>query len=540
MRPYAELNSHHIGKSHVQNGSECEDYSISYADEIMSAIAVSDGHGDKNCFRSKMGARIACEISINLLKVFKEKADKIANVCSDEFDCLIRSLETSIVERWTQSVLLDAQNNPISEQELSPLSPDVKEMYTAGKRIEKAYGCTLIAALITGRYWLALQIGDGKCVAAYEDGVFVEPVPRDDENNYGNHSASLCNTEARQAFRHYASPLLPLAVFVASDGVEESFDNQGLMNCFYSVAYWLKDEGREAALSKLNELLPQISEGGSGDDVSLAALVHCEAPLSSPRQTLDQVYERVNGCKNLLDRLSNLFEEASGTLEAEIKSQNRLKEEISQAEKQLTLLKAELEKQDQKCEEKQIALDGIEEKRKKAVERMEKAQKYQESAERFWRGKQEELGLPSGREAAEQSIRSADMDASAPDIPQAALEEKSEALSEELSPQVVIAAQPSGEERVASEVIEESLLKKEVPQNDVGPEIEPLVLPEFESVQAPPEGQAQSGEPDYSCFAFKEFTKVYNKDAGVSDDKCDSGGGSNFGKRFRLLRKKEK
>ena len=539
MRPYVELNSHYIGKSHVQNGSECEDYSVSYSDEMLSAIAVSDGHGDKNCFRSKVGAKIACEVSINLLKVFKDKAEKIEDVNSDEFDYLIRSLETSIVDHWTQSVLSDMQSNPITEQELSPLSPDVKEMYLAGKRLEKAYGCTLITALVTERYWLALQIGDGKCVSAYEDGVFVEPVPRDDENNYGNHSASLCNSDAKQIFRHYSSPILPLAVFVVSDGVEESFDNKGLMNCFYSVAYWLKDEGHDIALSKLNELLPQISEGGSGDDVSLAMFVNAETALSTPRQTMEQVYERVNGCKNLLDRYNNLFAEASEALEAEIKSQSKLKEEISKAEEQLASLRADFEKHSQKCEEKKAALDNIEEKRKKAVEQMEKAQKYQENAEQFWRGKCEKLGL-FHVEPIVQSPKASDSVSGASQAPPTVLEEKGTDSHDELPPPGIIASQPSVEESISSGEAEKYPLDKEGHQNDGEQKMEPFVLPDFDSVQSPPTEQVRSECPDYSHLSFEELTKIYNKDARASDEGRDPDGGSGFGKKFWPFGKKDK
>lgn len=149
----------------------------------------------------------------------------------------------------------------------------------------------------TANYWLSIQIGDGKSIAAYRDGVFVEPVPAD-ENCLGNRSTSLCNSNAKESFRHYYSKVKPIAVFVSSDGVEESFDQAGLYNFFYSVAYWLKEEGFDTAKAKVEGLLPQISEGGSGDDVSVAIMVSKEDAIVKPRQTLDQIYERVNACEN--------------------------------------------------------------------------------------------------------------------------------------------------------------------------------------------------------------------------------------------------
>ena len=160
----------------------------------------------------------------------------------------------------------------------------------------------------TANYWLSIQIGDGKSIAAYRDGVFVEPVPAD-ENCLGNRSTSLCNSNAKESFRHYYSKVKPIAVFVSSDGVEESFDQAGLYNFFYSVAYWLKEEGFDTAKAKVEGLLPQISEGGSGDDVSVAIMVSKEDAIVKPRQTLDQIYERVNACENALDQSKNLLAE---------------------------------------------------------------------------------------------------------------------------------------------------------------------------------------------------------------------------------------
>lgn len=213
-----------------------------------------------------------------------------------------------------------------------------QEVYKSGQRIEKAYGCTLILAMSTANYWLSIQIGDGKSIAAYRDGVFVEPVPAD-ENCLGNRSTSLCNSNAKESFRHYYSKVKPIAVFVSSDGVEESFDQAGLYNFFYSVAYWLKEEGFDTAKAKVEGLLPQISEGGSGDDVSVAIMVSKEDAIVKPRQTLDQIYERVNACENALDQSKNLLADTIDRLSEKGK-------ECTAIEKDIEKLKVELEEKE--------------------------------------------------------------------------------------------------------------------------------------------------------------------------------------------------
>ena len=190
----------------------------------------------------------------------------------------------------------------------------------------------------TANYWHSIQIGDGKSIAAYRDGVFVEPVPAD-ENCLGNRSTSLCNSNAKETFRHYYSKVKPIAVFVSSDGVEESFDQAGLYNFFYSVAYWLKEEGFDTAKAKVEGLLPQISEGGSGDDVSVAIMVSKEDAIVKPRQTLDQIYERVNACENALDQSKNLLADTIDRLSEKGK-------ECTAIEKDIEKLKVELEEKE--------------------------------------------------------------------------------------------------------------------------------------------------------------------------------------------------
>lgn len=392
MQPYVEFNAHHIGKSHVQCGMSCEDYSAVYSDDQVSIIAISDGHGDKNCFRSDKGARYACETAINLCRQFQSFTDHIDDIAQCDFESLIVSLESDIADAWKEKVLADATAYPFCAEEMSVASKQAQEVYSSGQRLEKAYGCTLILAMSTANYWLSIQIGDGKSIAAYKDGVFVEPVPAD-ENCFGNRSTSLCNSNAKESFRHYYSKVKPIAAFVSSDGVEESFDQAGLYNFFYSVAYWLKEEKFDIAKAKIECLLPQISEGGSGDDVSVAIMVSKENAIAKPRQTLEQIYERVNACENALDQCKILLSDAKDRLSEKAK-------ECAAIEKDIEKLKAELEEKEKA--HKQIladqevlhkSVDELDARKQRASEQMEKAIKYKASAERYWFAEFEKIGL---------------------------------------------------------------------------------------------------------------------------------------------------
>lgn len=392
MQPYNEIDAYHIGKSHIQNGLSCEDYSATYSDKFVSIIVVSDGHGDKNCFRSAKGARHACEISVNLCRQFQSITNHIDDITHCNFEELVASLESEIVEKWKDKVLSDAQTHPFTEEELSGVSEQAQAAYRAGSRVEKAYGCTLIVAMISAHYWLALQIGDGKCVAAYPDGAFVEPIPVD-ENCLGNRSTSLCNSNAKESFRHYYSAIKPAAAFVSSDGVEESFDTAGLYNCFYSVAYWLKADGFDIAKQKLDDLLPQISKGGSGDDVSLAAMVSSVGSIAKPRQTLDQVYEKVDACANVLEQYNTRLDSQKNRLLDNSRKLNVLKKEIAELKQSLEEHISAHDQFSRECKQLEEEIADLSAKAQRASEQMEKAQKFKESAEKYWFSEFERLGL---------------------------------------------------------------------------------------------------------------------------------------------------
>lgn len=185
----------------------------------------------------------------------------------------------------------------------------------------------------------------------------------------------------------------PIAAFVSSDGVEESFDQAGLYNFFYSIAYWLKEEGFDTAKAKVEGLLPQISEGGSGDDVSVAVMVSKEDAIAKPRQTLEQIYERVTACENVLNQVKNLLADTKDRLSEKDKESTSLEKEIAK-------LKAELEEKESahkktiaEQEALQRSVDELDAKAQRAAEQMDKASKYKASAERYWFAEFEKIGL---------------------------------------------------------------------------------------------------------------------------------------------------
>lgn len=259
------------GASHIKKNKECQDASISYFDENIAVAVVCDGHGGNDYIRSAAGARFAADIAERNIRNFVASVDKAE--LKRHSDALITKLEGSIIGNWNEAIYQHFEQTPFTEDEIAILSSKARKKYLQEGRIESAYGTTLIAVVVTPDYWFGIHIGDGKCVAVSPDGRFLQPIPWDDKC-FLNATTSICDSSALENFRHFYSEKLPVAVFVGSDGIDDCFKNdQQLHNLYKTVLYSFTTSEFESALSDLNDYLPRLSAKGSGDDVSVAAVL---------------------------------------------------------------------------------------------------------------------------------------------------------------------------------------------------------------------------------------------------------------------------
>lgn len=259
------------GASHIKKNKECQDASESYYDERCSIAIVCDGHGGDDYVRSASGSAFACAAAKTSILNF------IENVNRDELtrhhNQLIHNLKASIISAWNEAVYEHYEANPFTEAEIAVLSDRAKRKYLQEKRIESAYGTTLIAVACTKDYWFGIHIGDGKCVAINPEGKFVQPIPWD-EKCFLNATTSICDADALNRFRSFYSEKLPVAVFVGSDGIDDCFSTeQQLYNLYKTVLYSFATSDFDAAVDDLSDYLPRLSAKGSGDDVSVAAVL---------------------------------------------------------------------------------------------------------------------------------------------------------------------------------------------------------------------------------------------------------------------------
>lgn len=259
------------GASHIKKNKECQDFSGHYCDDKMAIAIVCDGHGGNDYVRSAFGAQFACNAAERNIKSFME------NIIKEKFfanpEKLIIDLEASIINVWNQLIYAHYEKNPFTEEELSIISEKAKKKYLQDGRIESAYGTTLIAVAMTADFWFGIQIGDGKCVAVNSEGKFVQPIPWN-EKCFLNATTSICDSDALGNFRHFYHKKIPVAVFVGSDGIDDCFSNNDQLNSLYkTILYSFGTTDFEEAIDGLKDYLPRLSAKGSGDDVSIAAVL---------------------------------------------------------------------------------------------------------------------------------------------------------------------------------------------------------------------------------------------------------------------------
>lgn len=314
------------GESHKATGKVCQDYSLCRIDSAFSIAILSDGHGGERYFRSDVGSK--CIVDTVLAKVtdFVNNIDKNVftgkmftavsaltterkeeilrkNSCADE---QLNQLFKSIIYEWRTRVEKHAEDNPFSEEELK-LITNPNDPHS----IDKTYGCTLMCYVRTSSYWFAFHLGDGKCFSFDGDGNWSEPIPWD-ERCFLNKTTSICDTDALAEFRYcyQGNGDFPVAVFLASDGLDDSFgESFNQANFYIQILKLIVNTSNNNAQKEIEETLPQLSKIGSRDDMSVACL-YDEQVLSSiiPKLILWQRGNVYNQIKELNEKIILLRE----------------------------------------------------------------------------------------------------------------------------------------------------------------------------------------------------------------------------------------
>jgi serine/threonine protein phosphatase PrpC len=258
------------GASHERSGLPNQD-AIKFVPEggfgSAVAMAVSDGHGSSKCFRSDIGSALAVKMALETLQPLLSRANnKQATIKHLIEDQLARDL----TKRWRLAAAEHLQANPIA-------TTDPTEQKSENPFI--VYGATLLMAVITEKYLIYLQLGDGDIITVSDDGkaerVFVR-----DSHLLGNETTSLCMVEAWREMKVRYQPVeagLPALIAISTDGYSNSFlDDQAFLRVGPDILDMIHNSGIEDVSGKLKDWLNEASRAGSGDDITLGLMYRTE------------------------------------------------------------------------------------------------------------------------------------------------------------------------------------------------------------------------------------------------------------------------
>lgn len=382
------------GDSHKASDKPCQDYAYAESGESLSMAIVSDGHGGERYFRSQHGSRLAVEITADAIRTFVENMPDLTFTGKDRrsvFDGspftdyssatateeqigsgahkALQWLFSSIISQWNDAIARHAAEHDLDEWETSHVEQKYIDEFLAKRGLpdatyEKTYGCTLMAYVQTPDYWFAFHLGDGKCVSMRlgKEGELLceQPIPWDDKC-FLNKTTSLCDSDALEEFRYcfQGDGGFPLAVFLGSDGMDDSYgDGENLYNFYIELFKIIARSGVEKAFKELRRLLPVISQKGSKDDMSVS-MIYDDSALPSVFTLLTdyqkaRLEERLQATKEKISDLEAKIDDFGEqrkldkaqqiNLEYARKDLDKAREKYSHMKRKLSALKGEVTK----------------------------------------------------------------------------------------------------------------------------------------------------------------------------------------------------
>lgn len=191
------------GYSHVKEDLKCQDSACAMVEDTgaWALAVVADGHGGKDYFRSDVGSRLAVECAVQIVKQCLENMPKFVASLVENPEKALWGMEAGILSKWNSAVQeYDEQNRELTEWEQAWCAK--KGVTIKEDRRERLYGTTLVLSILSPEFSIAIQNGDGACVAVYEDKTADFFIAQGDEDQAANTTYSLCNSEAMEHFTH--------------------------------------------------------------------------------------------------------------------------------------------------------------------------------------------------------------------------------------------------------------------------------------------------------------------------------------------------
>jgi len=184
-----------------------------------------------------------------------------------------------------------------------------------------------------------------------------------DEKCHLNLCTSICDTDAEQEFRFYLwkKSEMPIAVFAASDGIDDSFAER-LHNFYLYVAIEFISCGLQEGVKEIEKQLPGISERGSQDDVSICGIIDMSALQDAKtaiqkkadslqrNAKLSVIEQKLKELQFRCDKIKRILNACPEDEQEKIKWNEEKLQMLSSEMEKLLQQKAELEKEEKESE----------------------------------------------------------------------------------------------------------------------------------------------------------------------------------------------
>lgn len=288
------------GATHILKKLPNQDFCLAIYDEKNAVYksVVSDGHGSNKSFRSDKGSKIAgvkgLEAVDNFFKILTETPQDKRNVKR----LIQESIPKYVTRCWREAVIRDAKTHPLDDKEktqyLEAYGEDFEEDFDESSFPYTIYGATLTIALVTQSFISYIKIGDGDIVEVRtaegeqrEDLICSTPFTKSIDD-IGDDVDSLCQKNAVDNFLVHYQPFdetVPLLIMLSTDGYSNSYtDDEGFHKNALDYVSYLREYSQDVIEKSLEDWLTEISQGGSGDDISVVLLKREEPTDFSRRE----------------------------------------------------------------------------------------------------------------------------------------------------------------------------------------------------------------------------------------------------------------
>lgn len=294
MRKYQGFAFCERGSAHIRNNMKCEDAAERLQTEEFYIGAVADGLGSATYCRADRGAQFAVEMTCSVIKAELLELQKAmaeqgieAPLLNDKTaDSFFYNIKNEIIRLWNERIAQDMVDDPFSEEEAKRLSEE---------DCRAAYACTLIATGVANDFWFSIQVGDGNCVEFYADtSALKESTPRDPAcyDYFTTHLAVPKVVENH--FRHYWSACIPDAIFLHSDGIDDTKLLEDVRFGIYEEMILHFCDGYENGVEFVGKQVQRFAHGNMEkmDDTTLVGVVNMEELEKQKESIIKHLAER--------------------------------------------------------------------------------------------------------------------------------------------------------------------------------------------------------------------------------------------------------